>query len=300
MNNLQFHDLKENIQHCNFIMPFSLYEGRIDPAISPSIPIHWHEEFEVILVIDGRCNYKIDLEAFIIEKGDILMIGPQKLHTLNSINDITLSWTSFVFNIDMLKSLNTDGALLKYISPILNNNHQIPLIIKNNDTYYDNILTVIKDIITCYKEKDIAYELELKSLLYKLFSLFYKGNLIVTNTDKNIINTKVTDKVKLVLNYIHDNYSNNISINTLANICDYSEYHFMRFFKKHIGMTCIQYINNYRLEKASLLLNSTSKPIMDISLEVGFDNLSYFNKLFKNKYNLTPKEFRSNKNKVFT
>ena len=228
------------------------------------------------------------------------MIGPQKLHTLNSINDITLSWTSFVFNIDMLKSLNTDGALLKYISPILNNNHQIPLIIKNNDTYYDNILTVIKDIITCYKEKDIAYELELKSLLYKLFSLFYKGNLIVTNTDKNIINTKVTDKVKLVLNYIHDNYSNNISINTLANICDYSEYHFMRFFKKHIGMTCIQYINNYRLEKASLLLNSTSKPIMDISLEVGFDNLSYFNKLFKNKYNLTPKEFRSNKNKVFT
>ena len=300
MNNLQFHDLKENIQHGNFIMPFSLYEGRIDPAISPSIPIHWHEEFEVILVIDGRCNYKIDLEAFIIEKGDILMIGPQKLHTLNSINDITLSWTSFVFNIDMLKSLNTDGALLKYISPILNNNHQIPLIIKNNDTYYDNILTVIKDIITCYKEKDIAYELELKSLLYKLFSLFYKGNLIVTNTDKNIINTKVTDKVKLVLNYIHDNYSNNISINTLANICDYSEYHFMIFFKKHIGMTCIQYINNYRLEKASLLLNSTSKPIMDISLEVGFDNLSYFNKLFKNKYNLTPKEFRSNKNKVFT
>ena len=300
MNNLQFHDLKENIQHGNFIMPFSLYEGRIDPAISPSIPIHWHEEFEVILVIDGRCNYKIDLEAFIIEKGDILMIGPQKLHTLNSINDITLSWTSFVFNIDMLKSLNTDGALLKYISPILNNNHQIPLIIKNNDTYYDNILTVIKDIITCYKEKDIAYELELKSLLYKLFSLFYKGNLIVTNTDKNIINTKVTDKVKLVLNYIHDNYSNNISINTLANICDYSEYHFMRFFKKHIGMTCIQYINNYRLEKASLLLNSTSQPIMDISLEVGFDNLSYFNKLFKNKYNLTPKEFRSNKNKVFT
>ncbi|EKY22929.1 AraC family ligand binding domain-containing protein [Clostridium celatum] len=226
MNNLQFHDLKENIQHGNFIMPFSLYEGRIDPVISPSIPIHWHEEFEVILVIDGRCNYKIDLEAFIIEKGDILMIGPQKLHTLNSINDITLSWTSFVFNIDMLKSLNTDGALLKYISPILNNNHQIPLIIKNNDTYYDNILTVIKDIITCYKEKDIAYELELKSLLYKLFSLFYKGNLIVTNTDKNIINTKVTDKVKLVLNYIHDNYSNNISINTLANICDYSEYHF--------------------------------------------------------------------------
>ena len=155
MNNLQFHDLKENIQHGNFIMPFSLYEGRIDPAISPSIPIHWHEEFEVILVIDGRCNYKIDLEAFIIEKGDILMIGPQKLHTLNSINDITLSWTSFVFNIDMLKSLNTDGALLKYISPILNNNHQIPLIIKNNDNIHYVLFLHARHNLCCLLNLDL-------------------------------------------------------------------------------------------------------------------------------------------------
>ena len=55
----------------------------------------------------------------------------------------------------------------------------------------------------------------------------------------------------------------------------------MRFFKKHIGLTCIQYINNYRLEKASILLTTSNNAIMDISLEVGFDNLSYFNKLFK-------------------
>ena len=71
----------------------------------------------------------------------------------------------------------------------------------------------------------------------------------------------------------------------------------MRFFKKHMGLTSIQYINNYRLEKAAYLLTSTNNSIMDISLEVGFDNLSYFNKLFKKKYNITPKEFRF-KNKL--
>ncbi len=66
----------------------------------------------------------------------------------------------------------------------------------------------------------------------------------------------------------------------------------MKFFKKHIGMTSIEYINNYRLEKASALLSSTDKSIMEISLDVGFNSVSYFNKLFKNKYKLTPKEFR--------
>ena len=57
-------------------------------------------------------------------------------------------------------------------------------------------------------------------------------------------------------------------------------------------MTSIEYTNNYRLEKASALLSSTDKSIMEISLDVGFNSVSYFNKLFKNKYKLTPKEFR--------
>ena len=96
---------------------------------------------------------------------------------------------------------------------------------------------------------------------------------------KFLFNT--TDKIKIILNYINQHFAEDISINTLATLCDYSEYHFMRFFKKHIGLTCIQYINNYRLEKASILLTTSNNAIMDISLEVGFDNLSYFNKLFK-------------------
>ena len=61
-------------------------------------------------------------------------------------------------------------------------------------------------------------------------------------------------------------------------------------------MTCIEYINNYRLEIASSLLNKSEKSILDISFEVGFNNVSYFNKLFKKKYSLTPKEFRNTNN----
>ena len=154
------------------------------------------------------------------------------------------------------------------------------------------IFNLIENILYCYYEKDIAYELELKSFLFHFFALLYKNNLIEQQINKSLLTVNTMDKIKSVLNYINEHYTEDISINTLANICDYSEYHFMRFFKKHIGLTCIQYINNYRLEKASILLTTSNNAIMDISLEVGFDNLSYFNKLFKRKYNLTPKEFR--------
>ncbi|MBP3916286.1 MULTISPECIES: AraC family transcriptional regulator [unclassified Clostridium] len=298
MNNLDFTNLKENTTHGDFILPFSIYKGTLSPSF-PSIAAHWHEEIEVIIVLDGSCDYRINLDSFVINKGDILIIDSQSLHSLTYIPSKNMTWASFVFNINMLKSSNTDGALLKYIAPLLNHEHQLPIILKDNIDCYSKIFDVIEDIIYCYYEKDIAYELELKSLLFKFFSLLYKNDLIKKHQSKNNLTINTTDKIKLVLNYINDHYSEDISINTLAELCEYSEYHFMRFFKKHIGLTCVQYINNLRLEKSSILLTSTNNAIMDVSLEVGFDNLSYFNKLFKRKYNLTPKEFRTINSTIF-
>ena len=298
MNNLDFTNLKENITHGDFILPFSIYKGTLSTSF-PSIATHWHEEIEVIIVLDGSCDYRVNLNSFIVNKGDILIIASQSLHSLTCIPNKNMTWASFVFNMNMLKSSNTDGTLLKYIAPLLNHEHQLPIILKDNINCYPKIFDVIENIIYCYYEKDIAYELELKSLLFKFFSLLYKNNLIERNQSKNNLTINTTDKIKLVLNYINDHYSEDISINTLAELCEYSEYHFMRFFKKHIGLTCVQYINNLRLEKSSILLTSTNNAIMDISLEVGFDNLSYFNKLFKRKYNLTPKEFRTINSTIF-
>ena len=69
-------------------------------------------------------------------------------------------------------------------------------------------------------------------------------------------------------------------------------YHFMRFFKKYTGKTCIQFIKNYRLEKAYNLLKNTDLPVTQISFDVGFSNVSYFIRSFKEKYKVTPKELR--------
>lgn len=294
MDKLDFSKLKENTTHGDFILPFSIYKGTMSTSF-PLIATHWHEEIEVIIVIDGCCNYRIDLNSFTISKGDILIVGPQKLHSLTALQNQNMTWISFVFNLNMLKSSNTDGTLLKYIAPILNTQHELPIMIKEDAECYKKLFNIIEDIVYCYFDKDLAYELELKSLLFRFFTILYKNNLITKYKDKNDITINTTDKIKLILNYINDNYAEDISVNTLAELCQYSEYHFMRFFKKHIGLTCIQYINNLRLEKSSVLLTSTNTSIMDIALEVGFDNLSYFNKLFKRKYNLTPKQFRNSK-----
>ena len=85
---------------------------------------------------------------------------------------------------------------------------------------------------------------------------------------------------------------NRISIYDVASLLDYSESHFMRYFKNTMGTSFIDYLNEYRLTMASRLLVTSDSSILDIANEVGFDNLSYFNRSFKKKYNTTPLRYR--------
>ena len=134
-------------------------------------------------------------------------------------------------------------------------------------------------ITKLYSGQEFGYELALKAFL--LQAIF----LLLQYSEKNAdfgVNTP-SDKLKNVLDYIEVHYAESIQVAELAGLCYFSEYHFMRFFKKHMNMTCVQYINNVRLEK--------SVEQLDVSLSVGFHNLSYFHRAFKKRYHMTPLSF---------
>ena len=116
---------------------------------------------------------------------------------------------------------------------------------------------------------------------------FYKKDLMVEYVD-------TTRNIKTILDYIGDNYTEPITIDELAEKVGLSKHYFMRFFKKYLGMTCIEYINDYRLNVAANLLLTTSCQITEVASRVGISNLSYFNRIFKKKFAMTPKEYRYN------
>ena len=91
------------------------------------------------------------------------------------------------------------------------------------------------------------------------------------------------------------NFHERISIADAARICGFSESHFMKYFKAHMAVSFTEYLNDYRLTIAARLLLSSSDSIGNIAVDTGFDNLSYFNRIFKKKYHCTPSEFREQK-----
>ena len=91
---------------------------------------------------------------------------------------------------------------------------------------------------------------------------------------------------------MEDHYADSITIDDMAALTYYSKSHFMKFFKTHMGTGFIEYLNDYRLTMAARLLASTGASVLEIAARTGFDNLSYFNRLFKRKYHLTPMQYR--------
>ncbi len=140
----------------------------------------------------------------------------------------------------------------------------------------DKIMEIVDNIIDKVENKGI--ELGDKKHIDEKYS------------DSSLTNEeKIVDKVS---KYIDDNMDKMLKLEELASICNLSPGYFSRVFKKETGKTVITYINEKKVERAKKLLKESKDPIINISLDLGFDDCGYFIRVFKKITGLTPKAFR--------
>ena len=100
------------------------------------------------------------------------------------------------------------------------------------------------------------------------------------------------DLLERILSTIRDNHRQALRLEEIAAVAGMRPESFCRFFKRHMGLTFTQYLNEVRLESAARLLASSGRKILEVGAEAGYSNLSYFNRRFRQRFGLTPQEFR--------
>ena len=277
---------KEDAKHGEAFFPVQKYITNLKLDY-PVVTTHWHEEAEFTLITEGQALYHIDLAEYPVEAGDLLFIPPLVLHSISLQEYPKISSETYVFHMNFLGGNSTDICSTRYLTPLMNQEFSMPYLIKPEHPAYASLRKIFNQINSLYVAAVPGYELALKSLF--LQTIF----LLLQYSKRNLSSDTGTssDKLKQVLDYIEVHYAENITISELAKLCYFSDYHFMRFFKKHMNMTCVEYINNLRLEKSVELFEQGNTSILDVSLSTGFHNLSYFHKVFKRKYHMTPKSF---------
>lgn len=137
--------------------------------------------------------------------------------------------------------------------------------------------------------QSIDYFVELANFISKYIFMLYERNKLLKNDDDNQYHWAVS----ALKNYVDLYYNQNLSLRTVSKLYYINNKYIGRLFKKQTGMTFHEYLNKVRLDNAvSLLLNSKNS-IVNIALKSGFQNVTYFNRLFREKFNIPPVKFRA-------
>ena len=277
---------KENAKHGETTFPVQRYITNLTEP-GQVVTTHWHEEAELTLITRGACLYHIDLVDYEVQEGDLLSIPPLLLHSISADLKEKATSETYVFHMNFLGGNSADICSIRYFKPIMDREITMPYLMKKDHPAYVSLLEIFQQTHALYEEKPVGYELALKALLLQLFFVLLQYSEKNTSPDLG----KTSDKLKQVLDYIELHYTESIAVSELARLCHFSDYYFMRFFKKHMNMTCVEYIVSLRLEKSVELFKEGNTSILDVSLSVGFRNLSYFHRAFKKKYHMTPLAF---------
>lgn len=290
--------LKENTNHGTVKFPMALYEWNGESEWQ--VTTHWHEEMELICFKEGNFKVCLNMKEYEIQAPAIMCVHPEELHSI--LLSAKGSESAIVFSLNILSFEHYDAIQAKLIGPLVNGKLRFPLLITQHETEYsitreayDRVENKIRIMNHCTSKQEIeknACYLQVKSILLDLLAKLYCNNSLEVRSDLKSENDVQIANLKKVLTYIHNNLENEIGLEELSELVNMNPQYFCRYFKKNIGKTITEYINELRIEKASQALAETKDKIIDIAQDCGYDNVSYFIRRFKREKGITPMQYR--------
>ncbi|ADZ84409.1 AraC family transcriptional regulator [Cellulosilyticum lentocellum] len=293
MNEWPSNTLEEQKEHDSSLFPVSLHVMQ-HHTLGCILPPHWHDKLEFIYVTKGEIHFSINNESFYVHAGDCLFINSCQLHAGFSRTPL-INYCSIVFSSKLLT--NSLDICQNFFENITNHRCIMQQHFHSDIPAHYEIIEHIKRMITALTHKNLAYELIVKSELLVIFSILIQTSPQLTSLDAKLPNhqTKNNERLEQIITYISLHYHEKIALTDISEAVHVTPQYLCRFFKNMTTMSLIDYINHYRIERARSLLEESRLSITDIALMCGFDNISYFNRVFKQHIHCTPSKSRLNK-----
>lgn len=239
---------------------------------SVHVPPHLHEAIEIIYVTEGTVELGVGQELFHMEKGDFAIVFPNVIHHYQ-VFDSGKNKAIYLF----LEPSLTPGFyedLQKY-SP------QYPIISK--DKVHVDIVNSVKALVNLQEFNAMIIQAHAQIILAHVFS-------DMEMVDKDAIGGD--DIIYCAVEYVAKNFKEEISLDKMAYDLGVSKYVLSRLFAKNFHCNFNKYVNGVRLNYAASVLENTSESITTICLDAGFESQRTFNRVFKERYKMTPREYR--------
>jgi len=250
--------------------------------------VHWHTAIELIMPIENIYTINIGKTTYVLREGEILIIPPGELHELIAPNQGVRRILLFDFSLI---------SNLKGLSNILSVLNQPRLINQTTAPDIHSQLQILFDEITDeYLSKNTLREAAIYALIIQMFVLTGRKYMNTENLFPDVKLNKqreYIEKFTTIFEYINNNYSEEITLDTIADVAGFSKFHFSRLFKQFTDMSFYDYLNQRRVKEAEKYLLDPNLPITEVAMRSGFSSIATFNRVFKGSKECTPTEFKN-------
>lgn len=275
--------------------PVELTTADLSNPDSAVVIWHWHDEIEFQYIQKGQASITCGEDKIMISEGDIVFINQAVRHLVTPAETDGVILSSVIVNPSFILGLDQLELKNKYIDPIIGNHSFSYLHITGSHDLYQHFLPHLKQLIALNEEHPVGYELLSKACILQLWKLLYDQIPPRTATGSRISTRTANQdaqRAKQAMLYIQEHFMEPVTLNDIADSILVSKSECCRCFKRATGFTPIEYLMKYRItESVKYMHCQTHESISEIAGAVGFNNTSYFNKVFKKFMDCTPTEY---------
>lgn len=278
----------ELVEHGTTQFPIACYH---DDLSSGEVPWHWHDELEAAVITSGQAIVTAGNEKYIIGPGEGFFINSGVLHGAWDVDDSGCRFHSLVFHPRLVGGSLDSVFYQNYILPLTENRVLEGLHLRPDVTWQKVMLDAIEESWQLCVREFAGYEFAVREALSRLvFQLC--ARLPTAQIRPGSKANRSAERIKIMLQYIHTHFPDEITTAHIARSATVSESECLRCFRATIGTTPIQYLKQYRIQKAAQLLLGSQEKVADIGAQCGFQDTSYFTKSFREAKGVTPSQFR--------
>ena len=288
-------NLKELMVFPDDAFPFGVWQDDFNDSVGQILNYHWHETIEMNVLLEGTLDYRLNDQQFVLNEGDSVVVFSNSLHgaALQEKNR-SAKMLTIVFSTDLLTGGGAGTIYQKYFQSLRDEGFLGRLFEKRTAIGAEMFQRLVE---LASIEEGTGYELRVLSKLSSIWETVFLH--LFQQQKKTLMKRpeKHEKEIKAVMYYIQKNYMKHVTIQTICEATGISRSECFRIFARFTQKKPMEYINDYRMSMAAALLVNTNWPIEQVAKACGFKNASYFGKLFKARFNQTPKYYRKNQRK---
>lgn len=269
--------------------PFQISEVVLNHENSRPDTFHWHSYFEITYVQEGRGNYFVNGQDYLMEPGDIIIFNNVEAHGWKLMGE-DMKLLVMIFSPEFVAE-KLSVFDFEYLKPFVERGSNFKNRIGSEEPVSHEIRKGIREIYAEWKQQKEGYPLMIKANILRILTMLIRTYQDASKSEEMLKEKKnAMKRLEQAISYIDSHYSGKITLDEVAAAAYMSSNYFSSYFRKVTGISFSEYVTRIRISRARELLRDTDKSVTEIAMECGFHNISNFYRLYKKHVGKPPRD----------